>query len=64
MGCTSSGRATWPTAIYFVEEGASISTRSVATIEPGEMFGELAFFSESRRRTLSARCVGKVRVLR
>jgi CRP-like cAMP-binding protein len=49
--------------IYFLEKGRIHLDEIGRDLEPGEMFGELAFFSEKRLRTLSARCVGKVRVL-
>jgi CRP/FNR family cyclic AMP-dependent transcriptional regulator len=49
--------------IYVVEAGRIHLEEVGRDIEAGEMFGELAFFSDSRIRTLSARSVGAARVL-
>jgi hypothetical protein len=42
--------------LYILVEGRVEFPEAGASIGPGEMFGEIAFFSPERRRTLSARC--------
>lgn len=49
--------------IYYLKSGRVLLEEIGETMEPGEIFGELAFFSESRRRTLTARCLGKCEIL-
>jgi CRP/FNR family transcriptional regulator, cyclic AMP receptor protein len=42
--------------LYILVEGRVDFPEVDASIGPGEMFGEIAFFSPERRRTLTARC--------
>lgn len=51
--------------IYLLEKGEICLEEIGVQLPAGEIFGEVAFFSPSRRRTLSARCIGKcdVRVM-
>ncbi len=42
--------------LYVLAEGKVEFVEIGASIGPGRMFGEIAFFAPSRRRTLSARC--------
>ena len=42
--------------LYILVEGRVEFPENGASIGPGEMFGEIAFFSPERKRTLSARC--------
>ncbi|WP_055662280.1 Crp/Fnr family transcriptional regulator [Jannaschia seosinensis] len=49
--------------IYFVESGCVRLDEIDRNVEAGQIFGELAFFSEKRCRTLSARSVGSARIL-
>jgi len=42
--------------LYFLAEGRIDFVEIGQTMGPGRMFGEIAFFSPSRRRTLTARC--------
>jgi CRP/FNR family transcriptional regulator, cyclic AMP receptor protein len=42
--------------LYILVEGRVDFPEANASVGPGEMFGEIAFFSPERRRTLSARC--------
>ena len=43
--------------LYFLAEGRIEFVEIHESIGPGRMFGEIAFFSPSGRRTLTARCV-------
>jgi CRP-like cAMP-binding protein len=42
--------------LYILVDGRIEFPENGASIGPGEMFGEIAFFSPERKRTLSARC--------
>jgi len=42
--------------LYILVEGRVDFPEIGASVAPGEIFGEIAFFSPERRRTLSARC--------
>ena len=42
--------------LYILVQGRVDFPENGASIGPGEMFGEIAFFSPERKRTLSARC--------
>jgi CRP/FNR family cyclic AMP-dependent transcriptional regulator len=43
--------------LYILVEGRVEFVEIGATLGPGQMFGEIAFFTPDRRRTLTARCV-------
>ncbi len=49
--------------LYCLVEGNIELTEIGLRLEPGKIFGEIAFFAPDRRRTLSARCVGDCTVL-
>jgi len=49
--------------LYFLAEGRIEIVEFGQTMEPGRMFGEIAFFSPSRRRTATARCLDNCLVL-
>ena len=49
--------------LYFLAEGRIELVEIGAIVQPGAMFGEIAFFSPDRRRTLTARCVDRCRLL-
>ena len=49
--------------LYFLAEGQIELVEIGVVMEPGRIFGEIAFFSPSQRRTLTARCVGDCLVL-
>jgi len=49
--------------LYFLAEGRIELVEIGGFIEPGTMFGEIAFFAPDRRRTLTARCAGACTVL-
>lgn len=49
--------------LYFLAEGRIEIVEIGVFIEPGHMFGEIAFFAPDRRRTNTARCVGPCTVL-
>ena len=42
--------------LYILVDGRVEFPENGATVGPGQMFGEIAFFSPERKRTLSARC--------
>jgi hypothetical protein len=49
--------------LYFLAEGRVEFVEIGVVIEPGTMFGEIAFFAPDRRRTGTARCVTACTVL-
>ena len=49
--------------LYFLAEGRIEVVEIGVFIEPGNMFGEIAFFAPDKRRTNTARCVGPCTVL-
>ena len=49
--------------LYFLAEGRIEIVEIGAFVEPGNMFGEIAFFAPDKRRTNTARCVGACTVL-
>ncbi|WP_077002786.1 Crp/Fnr family transcriptional regulator [Variovorax sp. KK3] len=51
------------THLYFLAEGTIEFVEIGETLEPGRLFGEIAFFAPDKRRTLTARCVTKCNVL-
>lgn len=48
--------------LYFLESGMVRLVETGALLPEGELFGEIAFFTEARERTLSARCEGPCRI--
>lgn len=49
--------------LYFLAEGEIEFVEIGKPLQPGSMFGEIAFFAPDRRRTLTARCSQDCRVL-
>ena len=49
--------------LYFLAEGRIEIVEIGVYIEPGTMFGEIAFFAPDKKRTNTARCVGPCTVL-
>ena len=49
--------------LYFLADGKIELVEIGASIEPGTMFGAIAFFAPDKRRTLTARCTTKCTVL-
>jgi len=49
--------------VYCLAEGRIELVEIGVRLEPGMIFGEIAFFAPDRRRTLTARCVGNCTVL-
>jgi hypothetical protein len=49
--------------LYFLAEGRIEFVEIGTFMEPGRIFGEIAFFAPDRRRTLTARCAEPCRVL-
>ncbi|MEJ8858601.1 cyclic nucleotide-binding domain-containing protein [Variovorax robiniae] len=52
------------THLYFLADGRMEFVEIGQEMEPGRLFGEIAFFAPDKRRTLTARCVTKCTVLR
>jgi CRP/FNR family cyclic AMP-dependent transcriptional regulator len=50
--------------LYFLVEGRIVFEEIGETMEPGRLFGELAFFAPDKRRSLTARCAVDCTVLR
>jgi phosphotransferase system glucose/maltose/N-acetylglucosamine-specific IIC component len=50
--------------LYFLAEGRIDFVEIGETMEPGRLFGEIAFFAPNKRRTLTARCATNCIVLR
>jgi len=49
--------------MYFLAEGRIEFVEIQTTMEPGRIFGEIAFFAPDNRRTLTARCIDDCLVL-
>lgn len=49
--------------IYYLAEGRIEFTEIDAVLEPGHIFGEIAFFTPARKRLLTARCLENCTVL-
>lgn len=49
--------------MYLLAEGRIDLVEIGTSVRPGDIFGEIAFFSPDRRRGLTARCAGKCTVL-
>jgi CRP/FNR family cyclic AMP-dependent transcriptional regulator len=49
--------------LYFLAEGRIEFVEIGSMMEPGRIFGEIAFFAPDRRRTLTARCAEPCRVM-
>ena len=49
--------------LYFLAEGCIEFVEIGTFMEPGRIFGEIAFFAPDRRRTLTARCAESSKVL-
>ncbi len=49
--------------LYFLAEGRIEFAEIGEALEPGRIFGEIAFFAPERRRTLTARCTSDCTVL-
>ncbi|MFN3144023.1 MAG: Crp/Fnr family transcriptional regulator [Paracoccaceae bacterium] len=52
-----------PDNLYFLDEGQILLEEIGVTLNPGDIFGEIAFFTDAKERTVSARCVGACRIL-
>lgn len=53
-----------PDHLYFVAAGTVELVEIGVTLSAGEIFGEIAFLTEARERTTSARCRGACRIAR
>lgn len=51
-----------PDNIFYLESGHVLLDEAGISLGAGEIFGEIAFFSDAKERTLTARCVGPCRI--
>lgn len=52
-----------PGSLYYIDAGEVLLEEIDVTLGPDDIFGEIAFFTETKERTVSARCVGACRIL-
>jgi len=52
-----------PGHLYYIDSGEVLLEEIGVTLGPHDIFGEIAFFTDARERTVSARCVGDCRIL-
>lgn len=52
-----------PDHLYILSKGSVLLEEIDVTLDSEEIFGEIAFFTDARARTLSARCVGRSEVM-
>jgi hypothetical protein len=52
-----------PDNLYFLDSGEVRLEEIDVTLGAGEIFGEIAFFSKTKERTVSARCIQSCRIL-
>ncbi len=52
-----------PHYIYYLHEGTVLLEELGITLSPGDIFGEIAFFSDTKERTLTAVCEGKCKIM-
>ena len=45
-----------PDRLFYLDAGEVLLEEIGVTLKPGDIFGEIAFFTEAKERTLSARC--------
>lgn len=53
-----------PDNLYYLESGRVLLEEAGIELGAGEIFGEIAFFSDAKERTLTARCLGPCRIAR
>ncbi|WP_163560399.1 cyclic nucleotide-binding domain-containing protein [Halomonas sp. NO4] len=53
-----------PEYLYYLDVGSVELEEIGVVLEAGELFGEIAFFTDARERTLSARCRGSCQIMR
>jgi hypothetical protein len=51
-----------PTHLYVIDTGTIVLPELGITLGPGEVFGELAFFTDAQARTVSATCLEPCRI--
>lgn len=51
-----------PSKLYYIDAGEVLLEEIGVTLGRHEIFGEIAFFTDAKERTLSARCVGECRI--
>lgn len=53
-----------PDFLYFIENGAVHLDEIDVTLNAGDLLGEIAFFTNAKERTVSARCVGDCTIMK
>jgi len=52
-----------PHYLYYIKSGEVLLEEIGVTLGPDEILGEIAFFTDAKERTLTARCVGKCEIM-
>lgn len=52
-----------PDNLYYLDKGQVLLEEIGVTLNQGDIFGEIAFFTDAKERTVSARCVSECRIL-
>ncbi|MEM9343778.1 MAG: cyclic nucleotide-binding domain-containing protein [Pseudomonadota bacterium] len=52
-----------PHYLYYIKSGQVLLEEIGVTLGPDEVLGEIAFFTDAKERTLTARCVGKCEIM-
>jgi CRP/FNR family cyclic AMP-dependent transcriptional regulator len=52
-----------PDNLYYLDRGEVLLEEIDVTLRDGDIFGEIAFFTEAKERTVSARCIGECRIV-
>jgi CRP/FNR family cyclic AMP-dependent transcriptional regulator len=52
-----------PDNLYSLDRGEVLLEEIDVTLRDGDIFGEIAFFTEAKERTVSARCIGECRIV-
>lgn len=52
-----------PDGLYYLDKGHVMLEEIGVTLKPGDVFGEIAFFTDQRARTASARCIDDCKIV-
>lgn len=56
-------RGASPDSLYYLDRGEVLLEEIDVTLKAGDIFGEIAFFTEAKARTVSARCVSDCKIV-
>jgi len=62
-GATVFRRGDAPNHLYYLKSGRILLEEICVTLQPGMIFGEIAFFTDARERTQTARCDGPCEII-